>query len=171
MANDFDLNVNPLSGSQLEVLANDAGALDGTEKVLVSQSGTVVETTTQDIADLGGGSLGYSVYTALLNQSGTSAPTAIVQQNTIGITPDFYYNADGDFLMYFVGLPFDINKISCFYPSLYAGNYPNDGMLTVTLFSGGGGNDTQVGLYVTDLSGVGKNSELTYQPIEIRVYP
>ncbi len=39
----------------------------------------------------------YKVYTALLSQSGTSAPTAIVLENTLGATPTFSYNAQGNY--------------------------------------------------------------------------
>jgi len=46
-----------------------ASALDGSELVEVLQGGVNSQTTTQDIADLGGGS-SYLVYTALLSQSG-----------------------------------------------------------------------------------------------------
>jgi len=53
MGNGFDLTVNPLSGNQLEVLADDTNSLTGAEKVLVVQGSTVKETTTQDIANLG----------------------------------------------------------------------------------------------------------------------
>lgn len=63
-----------------------ASALSGTEEVPIVQSGSTVKTTTQDIANLGGGGLGYKVYTALLTQSGTDAPVATVLQNTIGDT-------------------------------------------------------------------------------------
>jgi hypothetical protein len=39
----------------------------------------------------------YKVYTALLSQSGTSAPTAIVLENTLGVTPTLTYNNVGDY--------------------------------------------------------------------------
>lgn len=47
-----------------------AATLDGTEPVVIIQDGLPVQTTTQDIADLGGGgAASYSVYTALLTQT------------------------------------------------------------------------------------------------------
>lgn len=57
-----------------------ASALDGTEVLPIVQGGTTSQTTTQDVANL----KNYKVYTALLSQSGTDAPTAIVLENTIG---------------------------------------------------------------------------------------
>jgi hypothetical protein len=41
--------------------------------------------------------LGYKVYTALLSQSGTDAPTAVVLENTIGGTVTFSYNDVGNY--------------------------------------------------------------------------
>lgn len=58
-----------------------AAALTGGELVPVVQSSTTVKTTVQDVADL---AVPYSVYTALLTQTGTNAPVATVLQNTIG---------------------------------------------------------------------------------------
>ena len=63
-----------------------AGALDGTELVEIEQGGESKQTTTQDIADLGGGGAGYLVYTALLTQTDTDAPVATVLENTLGGT-------------------------------------------------------------------------------------
>ena len=39
----------------------------------------------------------YKVYTALLSQSGTNAPTAIVLENTLGFTPTFTYSSVGSY--------------------------------------------------------------------------
>jgi len=41
--------------------------------------------------------LGYKVYTALLTQTGTDAPTAIILQNTLGGIPTFTYETVGDY--------------------------------------------------------------------------
>jgi hypothetical protein len=40
---------------------------------------------------------GYKVYTALASQTGTSAPTAIVLENTLGASGSFSYQAPGIF--------------------------------------------------------------------------
>ena len=75
-----------------------ADTLDGTEPVVIIQDGLPVQTTTQDIADLGGGgAAAYLVYTALLSQSGTDAPVATVLQNTLGGTVVWSRNTTGDF--------------------------------------------------------------------------
>lgn len=73
-----------------------AAALDGTEPVVVLQGGVPVESTTQDIADLGGAS--YLKYVALLTQIGTDAPVATVLENTLGGTVVWTYGGTGEYL-------------------------------------------------------------------------
>ncbi len=53
-----------------------AAALDGSELIETVQSGVSVRTTTQDIADLGGGGSSYLVYTALLSEVAPSTLTS-----------------------------------------------------------------------------------------------
>lgn len=74
-----------------------AGALDGTELVEIEQGGESKQTTTQDIADLGGGGAGYLVYTALLTQTGTDAPVATVLENTLGGTVVWARSSAGEY--------------------------------------------------------------------------
>lgn len=80
-----------------------AAALDGTELVPVVQGGETVKTTTQDIADLGGGGAGYLVYTALLTQTGTDAPVATVLENTLGGAVVWSYDDVGFYIATLVG--------------------------------------------------------------------
>ena len=54
----------------------------------------------------------YKVYVALLSQSGTSAPTAIVLENTIGAV-SFAYNSTGFYSAVSSGL-FTVDKTACF---------------------------------------------------------
>lgn len=58
--------------------------------------------------------LGYKVYTALLDQIGTNAPTATtVLANTLGETPTFQYNGPGDYAIVTSG-KFTFNKTAVF---------------------------------------------------------
>lgn len=45
----------------------------------------------------GGISLSYKVYSALLTQTGTSAPVATVLENTLGVTPTWNYDSQGNY--------------------------------------------------------------------------
>lgn len=47
---------------------------------------------------------GPRVYRALVTQSGTSAPTAVILENTLGGSPSFSYNAEGNYTMDLSGL-------------------------------------------------------------------
>ena len=76
-----------------------ADTLDGTEPVVIIQDGLPVQTTTQDIADLGGGGASYLKYVALLTQTGTDAPVATVLENTLGGTVVWTYDSVG----YYIG--------------------------------------------------------------------
>jgi len=144
MANSFDLPINPLSGSTLEVKSDDAGALTGTEKVLVVQSG-IKETTTQAIADLGGGS-SYLSYVANLSQVGAGNLTGTPFTNSINFgTFERYavggyeavsttpYNADK---LFFNGLAFGGGFVSTI--PLYDSNGVLQGYVRFAPYDSGG---------------------------------
>jgi hypothetical protein len=56
-----------------------------------------------------GGSASYLVYTALLSQSGTSAPTAVVLENTLGGSISWTYDSEGLYIGTLTGA-FTYNK-------------------------------------------------------------
>lgn len=70
----------------------------------------------------------YKVYTALLTQSGTSAPTAIVLENTLGVTVSFNYGNIGRYVINFSSPVFNVNT-STMKIANYGNNAPNDAML------------------------------------------
>lgn len=39
----------------------------------------------------------YKVYSAILNQSGTNPPVATILENTLGVTPTWYYDSQGNY--------------------------------------------------------------------------
>lgn len=101
----------------------------------------------------------YKVYTALISQTGTSAPTAIILENTLGGTVVFSYSG--------VGL----------YQATFTGNFVSDKTWTsitstasadVTLTAGWSSIDTvNINAY---LSGTLYNSVMSKSCLEIRVY-
>lgn len=136
-----------------------AAALDGTESVVVLQGGVPVESTTQDIADLGGGGAGYLVYTALLSQTGTDAPVATVLENTLGGTVVWTYSSVGFYIGTLAGV-FSANKTGILFGS-YGG-----------ITSGGRIDADSVYVSTTEpVGGLNANDYLGDTIIEIRVYP
>ena len=53
----------------------------------------------------------YKIYRAFITQSGTSAPTAVIVENTLGAVPVWSYNDIGDFTLTLTG-SFTLNKTS-----------------------------------------------------------
>lgn len=102
----------------------------------------------------------YKVYTGLLNQSGTSAPTSIVLENTLGDTITFGYLGVG------------------YYSILSNGSFTANKTFIVI---GNNVVETQVDIYVkrdtdsyifmwVNFNDTGSNDELQNTPIEIRIY-
>ena len=150
--------------SQLTV----AATLTGTESLPIVQGGITVQTTAQDVADLGG--LPYKVYTALLTQSGTNAPVATVLENTIDATLLWTYIGVGNYLLslpsFPSGSPFIVGKTF-----VHIGNTTN---IPLALYAN---NNTSMG--VPQNNGIRVNNydtlfastnNFTNVSIEIRVY-
>lgn len=94
----------------------------------------------------------YKVYTALLTQSGTTAPEAIVLENTIGdinwsyINPGYYHAIISD-------STYPTNKTTIISPSSsYTSNLPSGG--TMDIYSVGLDSNTEVFLATAILDGV-----------------
>jgi hypothetical protein len=146
--------------SELPVIAN---PLDGTEVLPVVQAGDTSQASIQNISDY---VKPYKVYSALLTQSGTDAPTAIVLENTIGeITLEYEvqgtYKISSDNL-FATGKTFiNISNI---------GQEPSDFMLIY--IDGNILNLTESFFFITTLDSPSTyaNGILNNTPIEIRVY-
>lgn len=108
----------------------------------------------------------YRSLVGLLTQSGTNPPTIDIFKNdlTQGV-PTFFYDGVGSYSMVFESA-FLVNKTVVFYPSLYQGNFPDDGQLNLAT-----NNSDTIILYVMKLDGSGANDRLSAHPLEIRVYP
>jgi hypothetical protein len=103
----------------------------------------------------------YRVYSALLTQTGTNAPVATVLENTLGFTPVWSRNSQGDYRITEMN-GFPINKTQCFY-----GNRVYD--IEKVIFGPDPGNN-MIELFIYDDVGVQDDLLLNF-PIEIRVYP
>ena len=136
-----------------------AGALDGTELVEIEQGGESKQTTTQDIADLGGAS--YLKYVALLSQTGTDAPVATVLENTLGGTVVWTYEDVGSYIGTLSGA-FIINKTV-----IILGASNGAGQSNAAFRS----SDNAVGIVSANGSGTPSNDLIYETPIEIRAYP
>lgn len=142
-----------------------ASALTGTELVPIVQSSDNVRTTTQGIADLGGG---YPAYIAYLTVAGANAPEVTVIKNTLGININWTHGDVGESWGTRSSGVFDVTKtqitvnpdksISIIDGSVVNYNYGvvyNDKVEVITVTPGDGStNDFDVAFFV-----------------EIRVYP
>lgn len=101
----------------------------------------------------------YKVYTALLSQSGTDAPTASVLENTLGVTISWTYIGVGNYRGTATGNVFTTNKSTSFISLTFAGNVNSLPFST---------SEIVVNTYSTTF--ISTNNLLYKTPIEIRVY-
>lgn len=106
----------------------------------------------------------YKIYTALISQSGTDAPTARILQNTLGYIPSFAYYTVGSYGIILTNAPYD--KIYTPTQYLYKTTSSNDTSITVITEDD---NLITINTRVatTDTTSDNKLSDFT---IEIRVY-
>jgi hypothetical protein len=101
----------------------------------------------------------YRVYTALLTQTGTDAPVVTVLENTLGFTPVWTRNDEGNYgVVEINGYPLDKT-------TLMVTSYPDSDISGVVL----GGNEIQLETYSKTFSSL-KDGILDDTTIEIRVY-
>lgn len=104
----------------------------------------------------------YKVYTALLTQTGASAPVATVLENTLGVTLVWSYSSTGNYLTNYV-LGTNVNKI--YYNITNKPGVANE----FRIAQAQDGANFGVAVY-TFTSGVAADGIMTSVPIEIRVY-
>lgn len=119
--------------------------------------------------------LPYLVYTALLEQSGSNAPTATILQNTLGFVPTWLYNSIGS---YKTNESFPSNKTLVFL-TFNAGESSNSSRRTLSAFWNETG-EIYLNYSRMDAADEGDGPFLIVEPvnnldfgtsIEIRVYP
>jgi hypothetical protein len=103
----------------------------------------------------------YKVYTALLTQTGTNAPTATVLENTLGVTITTSYIAEGTYKLNSSGIVFITDKTAV----LGLNGYVDIGNIAARR-----SNDTSIYVY-SGLNGTLANDIINKATIEIRVYP
>ncbi len=119
-------------------------------------------------ATSGGGAASYLVYTALLTQSGTSAPVATVLENTLGGTVVWSYDVTGSYIGTLSGA-FIPAKTIIMYDSFSA--FAGDGL--VYMRCGADNNTVLVKTYFNEWAGypAPENSFLSNTYIQILAYP
>lgn len=136
--------------------------LDGTEDLEIVSGAVSRRCSTQDIADLS--ALPYKIWRGLVSQTGTSAPTAIELENTLGGAITFTYISTGIYTIEGTGL-FTTNKtfVTPKWETLRQGsNYATVSAVT--------SNTNQLSLN-SYLNGAAGDALFSNHPIEIIVYP
>lgn len=111
--------------------------------------------------------LGYKIYRALISQSGTSAPTATVLQNTLGSVPTFTYLGVGS---YQITLNITTTQNKLWYHIERFGDttqvVDTDGLTTLSTEA-----SSDLFIRTVDAALAPLNGNLYLTPIEILVYP
>lgn len=111
----------------------------------------------------GGATPQYKVYTALLSQSGTDAPTATVLENTLGVDVSFTYFLAGNYFINAIGAFTGGKTCVIMGQSIYA----TSAYIVIPYLP----NIDQVQIRVTKVTdNTSSDNKLTNFPIEIRVY-
>ena len=95
-------------------------SLQGDESIALVQGSTTKQSTVQDIVNYN-----MTVYTALLTQSGTSAPVATILQNTTGGTITWTRTGAGEYTATIANALFTLNKTLVF---MNLGEYSGGGI-------------------------------------------
>lgn len=139
-----------------------AGSIDvDADTVVIIQGGTAKKCTPADLGGGGGGGTSYLKYVALLSQSGTDDPTAIVLENTLGGTV-VWTREDVGFYVGTLAGAFVEDKTALF--------IVNTRGLDTGIFITRG-NSNAVEIQTGDSDGTSRDSYLDVTTVEIRVYP
>ncbi len=85
-----------MADKKISQLSSATTPLTGTEELALVQGGSTVKATAQDVANLAGGG-SYTLFTGLLYQEVTNAPTLSVLENTTGLTFTPIYASVGNY--------------------------------------------------------------------------
>lgn len=132
-----------------------------------------ITTNTTDIAALETQAGSYKKYVANLTQTGTSAPTISVLENTLGGTLVWTYSAVGEYTATLAGLFPDADKVAII-PGLggyLTGTYPAIDTNYTTISGYVDSADAIKLVTINNLTNAAENALLVKTTIEIRVYP
>ena len=107
--------------------------------------------------------IGYNSYSALISQSGTSAPTVKVLNNTTGVTFTLSRNSSGNYTLTGSSDVFTSDKTGTLYNFNSNGSFPNGSMFFYSI-------GAQFFIIETRDSGTPTDGVITDSFIEIRVY-
>jgi hypothetical protein len=151
-------------------LAAPAGLTNNT-LTLPLNNGTLAVSVNGVLADSAGDISLFKCYTALLTQSGTSAPTANVFSNTLGVAVTFTYNATGYYTINF-SATVDSAKV---WISITQNNNSDSGIILYDLDNVNSNPINQISLYTFSFNvspSIALSDNVLYgTSIEIRVYP
>lgn len=105
----------------------------------------------------------YTVYSALITQTGTNAPTAVVLENTIPGTMTWSYSNIGEYQLRNSGTPFTANKVQVF---VNRGQEVTSSEPIRWVYQ----NTSDIFIKTQNISGVNTNGLITNGSIEIRIY-
>jgi len=127
---------------------------------------TIAATTANHAVTLGQIGVIPKKYVALLNQTGTSAPTATVVENTLGGTLVWTRNSTGNYYATLTGAFPDVNKVICFTGGSISGVLPLEIVRAQHL------NSNTVQIFTQQATdGAFVDGSLVQTTIEIRIYP
>lgn len=147
-----------------------AAGVEENNFVRVQDLNSVIEETNAELDALSSGSSGPLVYKALITQTGTNAPTAIVLENTLGQTPTYAYDGVGNYYLE-LGTPVDVNKTFVTFTQTQP-NDRNDMSSLIEVFD----NTTTTQIYFASYRNTAgtfsfQDAIITATPICIEVYP
>lgn len=145
----------------------DRVTLTGSEQIPIAIGGLNYYTTPTELSTYTGTILRpYKIYSALLTQTSTSAPTIVVLENTLGVTLTGSYNSTGNYELIASSAIFTSGKtfVTMATPFVVGQTEPKIG----TYFRS---TTTRIVILVQGYDGTSYNGGLNSTSIEIRVYP
>jgi hypothetical protein len=128
------------------------------EQYMDTDTGLIYTRNASDIIVVGS-TAGYKVYRANLTQTGTSAPTETILENTLSGRPTFAYVGPGDYTITLTG------EWTASKTFILINNYPEGGIVRIQRT-----NSNEISLETFNTSFVSTNSVLQDTSIEIKVY-